>query len=999
MTDTAQLIDEARRYYQTGDFRNAAVSFKRLTEISPNDALLHYRLGVALANLGVITQAREGFERAISLQPTTAEFYCDLARTYLQEGRLDQARSTIDRALSVAPGHEAPVALSAELFNMAGDPMRAWEQIRPAIESGMPSLRLAITFAELCPDLDRIPDGVAAIEARIADPQIPPAMRRLALFRLGDLYDRLDQPDRAFACYDGANRHIASGFNPQTHTQSIQSVIQSWSADRLARAPRASQDAAEDSALPVLLVGMPRSGVGLVESILWAHPKVGVVGESGLIPQIITALTRPGDGQERRAEGLSQELLDQAARAYITSLRSVHGDAERITDRMMAGFANLGMLSLALPGARVVHCTRDPRDLCMAIFAQSLPPSVPYAHDITHIASFCTDYQRLMDHWKRVLAIPIHEVSYEALVREPEATIRDLLGFLGLDWDEACPRFHEPGRVPVSPATRHLLHPIDSTRVGRFERYAPFIQGALGILGAAQSEQAMAWEAVQEQWTPSEEPIAFSGPTAGAEQLLPSAEQAFGEGNFAEAARICADIDRGEPDNARVLRLLGAAQLRLGHRSDALGSLERALTIDPDDTRTRGELAMAHRQLGHFDEAQQELDRALGSDPEAEYLLAAKAELLSALGRSDEAYALLSPRAQAGSRDVMLINALAKASRWVGRESEALPLVEDLLGGNWPAPVRGELLFRAGELRDRLGRYDEAFEAFDEANRLVARPFDADAYTRQVDRLIGAWSPQAAAMIPTSGLDTRLPLFIVGMPRTGTTLVEQILACHGGVCAGGERTDIERAAFESQKGRFEVVPLVIDTSALTVQFLRTTGERINADWSMLAGDAERFTDKTPVNSRHLGLIGRLFPGARVVHCTRDPMDTCLSCYFEQLTLPFASSLSALGEVHRADSRLMDHWKRTLDLPILELNYERLVSDQEAQTRRLIDFAGLDWDDACLHPEASTRIVATASFEQVRRPVTASSVGRYRNYEKHLGELEAALAGSAPNPAR
>ena len=235
-------------------------------------------------------------------------------------------------------------------------------------------------------------------------------------------------------------------------------------------------------------------------------------------------------------------------------------------------------------------------------------------------------------------------------------------------------------------------------------------------------------------------------------------------------------------------------------------------------------------------------------------------------------------------------------------------------------------------------------------------------------------------------------MFIVGMPRSGTSLVEQIIASHPRAFGAGELNDIGRMARE--------LPVLVNTARpypealdrLTPDIVDTLAGRYLGALSARAPDAARVTDKMPFNMLWLGLIAKLFPNARVIHCRREAMDNCLSCYFQLFNqgLRFSYDLAHLGRVYRQHERLMAHWQACLPLSMLTVDYETLVADPENQTRRLIAFTGLEWDAGCLDFHRTERDVRTASVWQVRQPVYQSSVARWRAYEPWLGSLQAAL---------
>jgi hypothetical protein len=313
---------------------------------------------------------------------------------------------------------------------------------------------------------------------------------------------------------------------------------------------------------------------------------------------------------------------------------------------------------------------------------------------------------------------------------------------------------------------------------------------------------------------------------------------------------------------------------------------------------------------------------------------------------------------------------------------------------------RSLLHFALGKIFDDLAAYAQAIGHFDAANRLerfqekcvaVFRPkprqnkgaeregcFDRAGFAAAIDRLIGAFPPGAPPA--TAASRSELPVLIVGMPRSGTTLVEQILASHREVAAGGERDFWSRRS-GWQDGRIG-------------GFGARAAEAAIADYlGLLAGispNAARVTDKMPYNFLFLGLIHRLFPEARIVHCRRDPLDTALSIYFTRFARghAFASSRADIVFYYRQYRRLMAHWRIVLPAAnLLEIDYESLVTDGDA-IRRLVAFCGLGWDEACLDFHRSARPVATASAWQVRQPLYRSSIGRWRHYAPWLGELRA-----------
>ena len=300
--------------------------------------------------------------------------------------------------------------------------------------------------------------------------------------------------------------------------------------------------------------------------------------------------------------------------------------------------------------------------------------------------------------------------------------------------------------------------------------------------------------------------------------------------------------------------------------------------------------------------------------------------------------------------------------------------------------------FALGKIYDSRGQGDTAFAHFRSGNALRraalaagGHVFDAEHHDRLVEAIIGAFPPESFES--SKGLEDTRPVFIVGMPRSGTTLMEQIAASHASVFGAGETGGIGDMVSRlpgEYPGNMEGLD---DSDALAYM------ERLGT----LAPDSLRIIDKTPFNFLYLGLIARLLPGARIVHCRRDAMDTALSCYFQNFAAPhpWSTDLGELGRYIRAEVRMMDHWHAVLPMPIYEIRYEDLIADQEGESRRLIDALGLPWDAACLAFHENTRWVRSASNWQVRRPIHGGSVGRWKAYGEHLGSLKKALSDHDP----
>lgn len=349
----------------------------------------------------------------------------------------------------------------------------------------------------------------------------------------------------------------------------------------------------------------------------------------------------------------------------------------------------------------------------------------------------------------------------------------------------------------------------------------------------------------------------------------------------------------------------------------------------------------------------------------------------------------------AGHRTPRLIVTFARLAGPQKRESEAIALIRQLLQdpSAHPARERAALHLAAANLMDRMGRYDEAFDEAAKGKSLLGPRYNPALVERLVDSSVAYFTPRKIAQLPRATHGSELPVFIVGMPRSGTSLIEQILASHPQVFGGGETERVYqlwdaavRRLASPERPLADAIDrmTVADADELAADYLQTI--------CAIAPDGARFTEKTPWNSMHLGLIALLLPQARVIHCRRDPMDTGLSCFMTDFAHGnnFSFDLASIAHFQKQTDRLMAHWKSVLDLPILELDYERVVRDVEGEARLLIKFVGLPWDDRCARFHENPRAVTSASQSQVRRPIYASSVGRWRHYARQLEPLRAAI---------
>jgi tetratricopeptide (TPR) repeat protein len=343
---------------------------------------------------------------------------------------------------------------------------------------------------------------------------------------------------------------------------------------------------------------------------------------------------------------------------------------------------------------------------------------------------------------------------------------------------------------------------------------------------------------------------------------------------------------------------------------------------------------------------------------------------------------------------------LSNARKFKPEDPEIAKVEELITSKDTGAKELRGLYFAAAKMYDDVGRYDEAFCYFDLANNASAGKYDTKVLESGYAELKKTYSRKFFEDRVDFGLPSERPVFIVGMPRSGTTLTETIIAAHPLVHAAGELETVKRCEREMADLVFRDEGVQKNARQLSWVGAEVLAQRyLDAiDAKTRNAGAQRITDKMPHNFQAVGFIALLFPKARVIHTRRNPFDTCLSIWQQNFNdaHTYARNLADLGHHYAHYLHLMQHWREALPGRMLEIDYEDLVENQEAVSRKLIEFVGLDWDDACLRPQDVQRTVLTASVWQVRQPVYKRSAGRWKNYEKHLAPLREALKAAGAN---
>jgi len=456
---------------------------------------------------------------------------------------------------------------------------------------------------------------------------------------------------------------------------------------------------------------------------------------------------------------------------------------------------------------------------------------------------------------------------------------------------------------------------------------------------------------------------------------------------YQEAMAILTRLQEREPRHPDVLTHLAGIHALQRRPEQAKPYLDRLLQVMPHSGEAH---ANAARNALAMDDVALAIElgrKAVDLAPEDAAARLTLADALEAGGRFEEARAQYLAVLSRDPGNVTALANLLSHRDWHVPESHEQAARRLLVGDALSEAQRTQLNFALAQYFDARQQFDLAFAHLSAANavRHRWRPFDSGRFSDVVSEMIRAFPAQSLESLPAPSVHSARPIFIVGMPRSGTTLVEQILASHSQIAAGGELPTITIIATEIAKtpGGYPRGLFSLDAVALGQHAGRYL-DKLNG----ISADAPRVTDKMPFNFLHLGLIAALFPGAKIIHCRRDPLDTCVSCHFTtfNINLQFASDLQTLGRYFLDYRRVMDHWKSVFATRILDVDYEALVTDTEPTIRRLLEHCGVDWEPGCAQFHQTERGIQTPSRWQVRQPIYRHAIGRWRNYEKHLGSL-------------
>ena len=467
-------------YHIRRELDTAALYYKQALSSDNQRASTHNQLGCILRTKGLYKEAIEHFKSAITIQPDFIEAYKNLGQSHTMIGEFNEALLALDKAIKNKPDYIDAIACMAEAYEKQGELEKAYGIIKPHLKKSDKNTGIGHVFASICKKLDKCDEAITYIN-QLLEQKLDDKARESLHFALGGVFNKLSHYNEAFKHYEMANDLRPDDFRPAVYRSQMEAFKQIFNWQYMQSAARASYQ----TETPVFIVGMPRSGTSLTEQILDSHPEISGVGELLEIENYakeISVRLNPNITFPLALENIPTELLDIFAKQYEERLRTGGNKARFITDKMPQNYIFLGLISLMFPKAKIIHCIRNPLDICLSIYFQSFNESHTYASNLKNIANYYLEYRRLMEHWKNIPNLSIHDVHYEDLVREPENTVRDLLAFLDVDWDPACLSFYESKRHIATASYDQVRSKLYTSSINRWKNYEGHLDPLLEVL-------------------------------------------------------------------------------------------------------------------------------------------------------------------------------------------------------------------------------------------------------------------------------------------------------------------------------------------------------------------------------------------------------------------------------------------------------------------------------------------------------------------------------------
>lgn len=975
-----------------GDHLGAFRAMERALEQRPQDALYYNTLGTILGDTGDYDGAISALRQACALQPDLAIAWFNLGVMLTRCVRHKQATAALQRAIALDPQYMPARVLLGDTLRGEGHTREAAIEYRKVIAeqpwTGMAWWGLA--------DLKTVrftAEDVKQLRQVMQDPRAEDSDLIAMGFALAKALDDASRYADSMAALAQANaiarrRKI---WNAQTFTDGISGILEAFTPP---------PDGAPNSDLGrgvIFIVSLPRSGSTLVEQILASH---SAVEGSGELPDVLLTL---GDESHRRGKPYPHWVTEMQAtdwqrlgEDYLQRTARWFERRQFFTDKLPANWYHVGAIRAMLPAAKIVVCRRDPLETCFSCYRQYFANN-EYSRTFEDLAAHWRNFDRSIRHWRALHPAHVHELIHEDLIADPEAKVRALLEFCGLPFEEACLRFHLNKREVRSPSAMQVRQPLrgDTARAPRYGALLDPLRKALGMPPFAGEALPPATRSEQE-WLEQTRASILRGDSATAESLLSIALMEHPR-SF-ELRRVQAGIYRQTHRDAQAEPLLRELLAERPNEAGTAFTLSRML-VDQGRTcaaamviRTcfengRHDAELAIKAVELLDDCNRKRDaaviaeRAIADHPQDPRLHAYAGMLQLQLGAFEQAreHYLLALEHGSQACEWHVPHGLASAQRYQDSDHPDFARFRECLQRDGLSDkARSTLLFALGKAHEDIRDYAKAADYFRQANALAhaLNPWSRRDWRRAVEARLDA----KPITHPLDSSGDWAPVFIVGMPRSGTTLVAELLSQHPQVCNRGELPWIARLA---QQPELAIAPdrTMLEHAAAIYAAQTRQDDATGARW---------FIDKQTLNFRYIDLILAMFPNAKIIHCQRGTRDIALSLWtqsFVEDVQGYAYDFADIAVVMRDCERLMAHWRKRYPESIRAVHYEELVANPQSVIAELGEWLTLPEVDAPVAEKGnSSASISTASLWQARQPVYTRSVQRWRAYADYIPEL-------------
>lgn len=1029
-------------YERQGRLDQAIGDFRAALNVAPRDFAALSALGLCLARVGQFGEALAALDASISIEPRYSPAHANRGWTLDAQGDRRGARAAFEKALEIDPSNLLALGGSAVIAARSGaaDVAETYAARALAIAAGDIQSNLARSMAELArnetqPAIDRL-------KRLLANAGLPQHERGVALSLLGDAFDADGCFEQAFEAYTSSNAALATVHGGQASAERAGDLVRRLTVAFETAEPKdwrrgpPSRTASPFKA-HLFIVGFPRSGTTLAGQILAAHPQTVVLDEQDNLADPARRFLADPDGLEA-LKRLSEDEREGFRTAYYRQVLGGTGaDGRVFVDKLPMNVVGLPLINQLFPEARVLLLRRDPRDVVLSCYRRQFAVSGLSREflELEGAAGFYDAVMRLTELYLDKLELDVRVQRYEDLVADFAGQTRAICDFAGIDWTPELTGFAAASQAVevATPSAGQVRKGLYGKAVGHWRNYFRQLEPVLPRLAEWVDRYGYDPDRSGDHLPGSTQEGADAQNAAAA--LLAEARRLAQADEIAgalEAARQAAGLD---PENAEAFVYWGVSAAELGLFAEALDPLKiaaeratpgtigwanvtsqlaRALSnvgfwlrayraadsIDrapPPDALIRHRIGAVFERIGLVHRALPHLEWAAKAAPDKPQTLFNLGVAKLSLGQADAAEALLEQAIAVEPLWTPPHMALASVRRWSAERSHVDRLRELRSRPELDSADRAEIGFSLFKELDDLKRYDEAWPVLQDANegaRDTETLWSAEEDRALIDAIIARFPKHLfeSAPIAAGPAGRRQPLFVVGLPRSGTTLVERILAAHPEVEAIGEAPSFPIL--------FRSASTAADRRDLTADVVSRTG---NANWPRLAqaylsetsyfpGDRRFLVDKLPLNSLLIGAIKLAFPRSPIVLLRREPMDGLFSAYRVQFAgvYRWAYRLEDLAE-HYANHRwLMDHWRDCLGEGLIDISYEELARHPEREARRMLAACGLEFDPRCLKPHETSGPVRTASITQIRSPISSAGIGGWRRYERQLEPLRARL---------